>query len=143
MESWVKPGFSAACGRLRQKETAVGIHFDKVLDVHADALALRAERTRVLAANIANENTPGYQARDIDFASALAANMADDAQNLALDAEGAELQYRRPNHAAQDGNTVEIGVEQAEFSQNSNDFQMSLTFLNMKFQGLAKAISGQ
>jgi flagellar basal-body rod protein FlgB len=31
--------------------------------VHADALALRADRTRMLAANIANENTPGFQAR--------------------------------------------------------------------------------
>ena len=35
----------------------MGINFKDALGVHADALALRADRTRVLAANIANENT--------------------------------------------------------------------------------------
>ncbi len=48
-----------------------------------------------------------------------------------------------PNHPSQDGNTVELGVEQAAFSQNASDFQTSLTFINMKLQGLAKAIAGQ
>ena len=48
-----------------------------------------------------------------------------------------------PYHAAQDGNTVELGVEQAAFSQNTSDFQISLTFANMKLKGLAKAIAGQ
>jgi flagellar basal-body rod protein FlgB len=39
--------------------------------VHADALAVRAERTKVLAANIANESTPGFTARDLDFGAML------------------------------------------------------------------------
>jgi len=38
---------------------------------------------------------------------------------------------------------VEIGVEQAAFSQNASDFQTSLTFLNIKLKGLAKVIAGQ
>ena len=42
-----------------------------VLDFQAQALALRADRQRVLAGNIANTDTPGFQARDFDFASAL------------------------------------------------------------------------
>lgn len=41
------------------------------LDFHAQALSLRAERQRIIASNIANADTPGYQARDFDFASAL------------------------------------------------------------------------
>ena len=48
-----------------------------------------------------------------------------------------------PYHPSRDGNTVEIGVEQAAFSQNASDFQTSLTFVNMKLKGLAKAITGQ
>ena len=80
------------------------INFKDALGVHADALQLRAERTRVLASNIANESTPGYPSAD--------------------------------------GNTVEIGVEQAAFSQNASDFQTSLTFITMKLRGLAKAIEG-
>jgi flagellar basal-body rod protein FlgB len=51
--------------------------------------------------------------------------------------------YRVPFHPSADGNTVEIGVEQAAFSQNASDFQTSLTFINMKLRGLAKAINGQ
>lgn len=42
------------------------------LDYQGKALMLRAERQRVLASNIANADTPGYQARDIDFSTMLA-----------------------------------------------------------------------
>ena len=111
----------------------MGINFKDALGVHADALALRADRTRVLAANIANENTPGFQAMDMDFGSALQLSTDDDASAL----------YRVPYHPSRDGNTAEIGVEQAAFSQNATDFQTSLTFVNMKLKGLSKAISGQ
>ncbi len=122
----------------------MGIQFDKAMGIHPEALKLRAERTRVLASNIANENTPGYQARDLDFQASLRQASADgDAGGLVLDTDPGEALYRVPNHPSQDGNTVELGVEQAAFAQNTTDFQTSLTFLNMKIKGLAKAIAGQ
>lgn len=120
----------------------MGIHFEKALDVHASALELRAARTKILASNIANESTPGYQARDIDFRASLQQAAAGAEGGLSL-STGPELKYRLPNHPSQDGNTVELGVEQAEFSQNVSDFQVSLTFINMKLKGLAKVINGQ
>ena len=120
----------------------MSINFTEALGVHADALHLRAERTRVLASNIANENTPGFQAKDMDF-GAVMQQMQDSANGeLSLDTD-AESLYRVPYHPSRDGNTVEIGVEQAAFSQNASDFQTSLTFTNMKLRGLAKAIAGQ
>lgn len=121
----------------------MGIHFDKALGVHPEALKLRAERTKILASNIANENTPGYQARDIDFSASLRTAQADAMGGLSLSTDDNEALYRVPNHPTQDGNTVELGVEQSAFSQNASDFQTSLTFLNMKLKGLAKAIAGQ
>lgn len=121
----------------------MGIHFDKAMDIHPEALKLRAERTKILASNIANESTPGYQARDIDFSASLRRAQADHLGGLSLDTDSADALYRLPNHPSQDGNTVELGVEQAAFSQNASDFQTSLTFLNMKLRGLAKAIAGQ
>lgn len=120
----------------------MGIHFDKALGVHADTLRLRADRTKIIASNLANESTPGYQARDIDFAASLGQRQAG-AGPLALDTGDGDLLYRVPNHPSQDGNTVELGVEQSLFSQNASDFQTSLTFTNMKLKGLAKAIAGQ
>ena len=118
----------------------MSINFQAALGLHGDALQLRTERSSILAANIANENTPGYQARDMDFASALAGRRqvgggtADDS-SLAL--------YRVPYHPSLDGNTVEIGVEQAAFSQNASDYEASLAFINMTLRGLAKSIAGQ
>jgi flagellar basal-body rod protein FlgB len=123
----------------------MAIQFDKALGVHAQALQLRAERTKILASNLANETTPGYQARDIDFAASLQRELETTPGEAALSAGGSapELLYRVPNQPSQDGNTVELGVEQAAFSQNASEFQMSLTFINMKLRGLAQAIEGQ
>jgi len=117
------------------------INFKDALGVHADTLALRAERTKVLAANIANESTPGYTARDVDFGAMLQDRIDDD--NGAPTLGDGDALYRVPFHPSADGNTVEIGVEQAAFSQNASDFQTSLTFINMQLRGLAKAINGQ
>ena len=43
----------------------------ETLNFQAEALVLRSERQRLIASNIANADTPGYVARDMDFASAL------------------------------------------------------------------------
>jgi flagellar basal-body rod protein FlgB len=117
------------------------INFKDALGIHADALEVRAERTKVLAANIANESTPGFTARDVDFGAMLQERVDSENGELSL-GDGAPL-YRVPFHPSADGNTVEIGVEQAAFSQNASDFQTSLTFINMQLRGLAKAINGQ
>ncbi|MFZ6647532.1 flagellar basal body rod protein FlgB [Undibacterium sp. TJN25] len=127
----------------------MSINFKDALGVHPDALKLRAERTRILASNIANENTPGYEAQDMDFNATLQQVMDSDgsgfSNGLGLDTDGVsgDPLYRVPYHPTRDGNTVEIGVEQAAFSQNASDFQTSLTFVNMQLKGLAKAIAGQ
>lgn len=117
------------------------IDFKKALSLHTTALELRAERTKVLAANIANESTPGYMARDMDFGAMLQDRIAEEQGELTLSTD--DPQYRVPFHPSADGNTVEIGVEQAAFSQNASDFQTSLTFVQMQLRGLAKAINGQ
>lgn len=117
----------------------MSIHFENALGIHAQALSLRAERTRVLAANIANESTPGYLARDLDFTSLMQSGAAFSGVN----SDTATASYRIPYHPSADGNTVEIGVEQAAFAQNATQFETSLTFVNMTLRGLARAIEGQ
>ncbi|MFP3480770.1 flagellar basal body rod protein FlgB, partial [Burkholderia sp. SIMBA_057] len=49
---------------------------DAALKFGTEALNLRAQRQEILASNIANADTPGYQARDIDFASELSRVMS-------------------------------------------------------------------
>lgn len=121
----------------------MSINFKDALGVHPEALQVRTDRTRVLASNIANENTPGYQAQDMDFAASLQQAQLGTRDGVASLDDEAETLYRVPYHPSRDGNTVEIGVEQAAFSQNASDFQTSLTFVNMTLRGLAKAIAGQ
>ncbi|WP_017939029.1 flagellar basal body rod protein FlgB [Zestomonas thermotolerans] len=120
----------------------MSIRIDEDLGVHVRALELRTLRSEILAANLANEDTPGFQARDIDFAGEM--RRLDDAFAAAGDSGGAaQLKYRVPTQPSQDGNTVELSVEQAAFAKNAMDFQTSLTFLSMKFRGLKQAIEGR
>ena len=119
----------------------MSIRIDEAIGVHAHALELRSLRSEILAANLANEDTPGFKARDLNFAGEM---QRLDQGNAFGDSVGASrLQYRLPNQAAQDGNSVELAVEQAEFARNASDFQTSLTFLTMNFRGLKQAIEGR
>lgn len=125
----------------------MSIDIDKALGVHAQALDLRAQRSEILAANLANEDTPGFQARDLDFARELQrADSPFDIGDISADVNGKsipQLMYRTPMQASLDGNTVDLSMEQSNFSKNSMDFQTSLTFLDMKFRGLKQAIEGR
>ncbi|WP_039914675.1 flagellar basal body rod protein FlgB [Cellvibrio mixtus] len=125
----------------------MSIDIDKALGVHAQALDLRVQRSEILAANLANEDTPGFQARDLDFARELQrADSPFDIGDISVGADGKsvpQLLYRTPMQASLDGNTVDLSMEQSNFSKNSMDFQTSLTFLDMKFRGLKQAIEGR
>ncbi len=127
----------------------MSIHLDQALGIHPSALSLRAGRTKILASTLAHASTPCYQARDIDFQASLQQALQPGADGIASGGESAlgddspAVLYRVPNLTAADGNTVELGVEQAAFSQNASDFQTSLTFINMTLRDLSKAIQGQ
>jgi flagellar basal-body rod protein FlgB len=103
------------------------------IQTHADALNLRSKRNEILASNIVNSATPNFKARDIDFNEALRARMDGD--------EAA--QFRQSINPSVDGNTVELHVEQMQFSENVMRYQTSLEFLNRKFSGLISAIKGE
>ncbi|HZX81247.1 MAG TPA: flagellar basal body protein, partial [Lysobacter sp.] len=64
---------------------------DSFLGIHGTALALREQRLQLLAGNIANADTPGFRAQDLDFTKALNAAMAP-AAGAGGDAIGAAAQ---------------------------------------------------
>ncbi len=53
------------------------------------------------------------------------------------------LKYRIPNQPSIDQNTVDAQIEQANYAENSVQFQASFTFLNSKFKGLMNALRGE
>ena len=133
------------------------INLDQYVSVHAAALDVRARRGELIANNLANADTPGYQARDIDFRQAMARAAGEKTAGVALNttqsghiggataadaATNPDLKYRTPLAPALDGNTVDAQIEQAAFAENAVRYQATLTFLNSKFRGLLTAILG-
>ncbi|HEY1724414.1 MAG TPA: flagellar basal body rod protein FlgB [Steroidobacteraceae bacterium] len=124
----------------------MALNLDSYLGVHAQALTLEAQRTELLAANLANADTPNYKARDIDFKTALAAaGAADGAAGTrpAAATAASNIKYRVPMAPSLDGNTVDTQLEQAAFAENSVRYQATLTFLNARLKELMTAIVGQ
>lgn len=128
------------------------ISFERALGIHAQALDVRVNRAEVLANNLANADTPGYQARDLDFKAVLRGEVdqqlnleTSHGKHLPLNQEpfAGQLKYRVPLQASLDGNTVDTQQEVADFTKNVLDFQASFRFLNSKFQGLSKALKGE
>ena len=142
------------------------LNLNAYLGIQPDALQVFSQRANVLAANLANADTPGYQARDIDFRAALAAadpqgasmggtsgNTVQMATTNPLDVNAAAspgglstaqfLRYRIPLAPSLDGNTVSSQLEEAKFAQNTVRYQAALAFIEQRFRDLNTAITGQ
>ena len=119
---------------------------------HEQALKVRAHRNEVLSSNIANADTPGYKARDLDFAEALngARSSAVTLRKTSalhqgapgMTTHGAQLKYRVPMQPSLDGNTVETDVEQAAFAENAVQYRATLAFIDGTIRTLRLAIKG-
>ncbi|MCQ1058282.1 flagellar basal body rod protein FlgB [Photobacterium sp. DNB23_23_1] len=130
----------------------MSISFDKALGVHQHTVGVRAKRAETLASNLANANTPGYKAKDIDFQRALNAATSEakvglsrtDGRHISASTQVmGEQKYRVPTQPdTGDGNTVDSQLEQNLFMQNSIEYQASLDFLGSKFKNLSKALTG-
>ncbi|TAL89958.1 MAG: flagellar basal body rod protein FlgB [Rhodanobacter sp.] len=120
--------------------------------IHTRALDLWQRRAKVLANNLANVDTPGYLARDVDFRKVLAAASGHaDGLKLETDAPGQistasqaadTLAYRVPTQPSMDGNTVDGQVEQAAFAANGVHYQATLSFITAQIRMLRTAITG-
>jgi flagellar basal-body rod protein FlgB len=130
------------------------------LDFQGQALQLRSERQRLIASNIANADTPGYVARDMDFAktlraatgalptaSALAApaagHIGSAAASLAGGHVGSELLYATAAQTNLDRNTVDMDRERASFADNAIQYEATLRFINSNVRTTLSAITGQ
>jgi len=125
---------------------------DRLMGVSPAALSIRARRLELISANLANADTPGYKAVDIDFGQALGRAMDERAGrtavregHIALGSGGADatLMYRNPAQHAIDGNTVETEQEHAAFMDNAIRYQASLNFLDGRVKSVIMALRGE
>lgn len=131
------------------------LDINAMIDLHGRSLAVSNQRLELLAANLANADTPHYKARDLDFATAMAELSGDGGSiSLAATRSGhlagagdtgmprATARYRNPDQPSLDGNTVDPQRENAAFAETAVRYQASLTFLQARLQGLRNAITG-
>ncbi len=124
------------------------------LGISAQLLPLREQRLNLIASNLANADTPGYKARDMDFQTALkAANQGPKANMLRTHVRHLQLPShtqmspgvieREVSQPSLDGNTVNSEVEHAAYARATLEYRASLTFIEARVRGLMTAITGQ
>ena len=119
--------------------------------VQEAVLGVRAYRQQLIAANIANADTPNYRAVDIDVPEALRiALSASTTSPLSLSTTVAghipaqalfnaptySLKYHTPSQNSVDGNTVEMDVERSKFAENTVMYEFSLDRVGSRFKKL-------
>lgn len=135
------------------------MNIENLFGVHEQALSLRTKRSEVLASNLANADTPGYKAKDMDFnqvlkdfsnnqnvtlASTNKAHLSSNGQKggNAYNPE-IELIERTPLQTSLDGNTVDTQVESAKLAENNMRFLASLRIIDMKIKCFTTALRGE
>ncbi len=132
----------------------MSISIDNAFGNHIAALQLRGKRMELLASNLANADTPGFKAKDLEFHSVLKeAESAVGPVILDSTREGhmvpednrsaGTVMYRVPAQASLDGNSVESQIEQTKFAENALQYQVSMQFVSGTIQGLLTAIRGE
>ena len=128
---------------------------DDEIGFMSKALNLHAHRQQLLAGNIANADTPGYKAVDIDFTRALKSAIGS-SQPVSMNTTapghlqpkggnplGAQTLYRQSAQPSIDGNTVDMDVERTQFIDNALRYQFALDRVSSKFKTLELALRGQ
>jgi flagellar basal-body rod protein FlgB len=112
-------------------------------------MAVSVARQTIAASNLANLNTPGYRAREVDFDSVLDRQMADASRPVATHPR--HLSTAAPSALAtreadgleprRDGNTVQLDHEVLSMSSAAGDFAKAQTALAAKFRLVRYAIN--
>lgn len=130
----------------------MSLDINKYLATNTRALVMGNQRMELLASNMANSDTPGYKARDIDFKAAMQSAGSQDLQQVTTRSghiratagpNQATAMYRVPVQPSLDGNTVDAQLESAAIAETSVRYQATLTFLNAQIGGIKLAITGR
>ncbi len=128
----------------------MAVNPDPLFGIFPAALRVHSQRLDTLAANLANADTPGFQARDVDFRAVLSSAQAGaltpqltHARHLGAGSDGAApLLWRVPLQPSADGNTVDAQIEQASFAEAALRYEATLRFMDGRVKSLLSAISG-
>ncbi len=123
--------------------------YNDIFGTTAKALDLRSKRMEMISSNIANADVAGYKSKDIDFKKMMSKEMSGivnntHAKHLGGGADGKlDYIYRVPVNPSDNGNTVEMNYEQAQFGRESTRYAATLQFLESRVGGLRRALRGE
>lgn len=125
--------------------------FDKTISLLGNALDLRASRHKLLASNIANQETPGYRAVDMNFEKEMkkasgSVPVSDisrtDPRHIPIRGLNGEprVEDRATEIVNYDQNTVGLEAEMVKLSENTLMYNASAKIIKGKFETLLTAI---
>ncbi len=128
--------------------------FDRTLRLIERTLDLRGQRHQVIASNIANEETPHFRAKEMQFQEALSNAhrgrpgvmlVSTHARHMGLTGDAMARVAGRVNELAApdvplDANTVNLEYEMAKLSDNAMHYNTAATIVASKLRGLLTAI---
>ena len=107
------------------------------------ALTMHQKRHEVLASNLANVETPGFRAQDLDFATALKEAFEEKPAPFETLGETTPRQVEDTNAPARaDGNTVDLDLQMAKLGMNGGRYVALARVLAMRIGLLRQAIEG-
>jgi flagellar basal-body rod protein FlgB len=137
---------------------------DAAFRFHETALKIGTQRQQVIASNMANADTPRFQAGEVNFADALARATGESGSKLTANAVSlsttraghidggaghgavvvstADIGAKASTQPSVDGNTVDMDAERAAFADNTVRYEASFSFLNHQIKTLMSAITG-
>jgi flagellar basal-body rod protein FlgB len=115
--------------------------FGKTIDMLSDLVGARSQRHEVLASNVTNMDTPGYEPKDVDF------------QNLLGSMQGKGIRMARTNgkhfpasapgghlEIVQTGDRVDMDREMVSIAENHLMHNASIEMLARKLRGLQSVL---
>jgi flagellar basal-body rod protein FlgB len=116
---------------------------DRITHLLSQFLDVHSRRAQIVASNLANSDTPGYQAQELDFADYL----QQVTQEALTPGFGSTALEQTPRVVAQlnrasglDGNNVDAGQEMATLSNAGMNYLTGTTMLQSRIRTLRTAI---
>ncbi len=109
------------------------------LNFYSGVMSARQERSNLIASNIANVDTPGYKAKDVDFNQVLDDSLKAEHSGSDISANDGEY-FRASTTEGLNGNDVSLDNERIEYIQNAGEMQASATFLKQNTSDLITAL---
>jgi flagellar basal-body rod protein FlgB len=121
------------------------IVFDQTLRMIEDRLNLNSMNQKLISGNLANLDTPGYQAKELSFESALRESLEEQIlhmvrsndHHMSLDDPAQQMESREVVETG----PVDLDTQMVNLTKNSIEYQHMIGMLNKKFTMLKTAIT--